>query len=444
MTRKERLNKKLLKLKNKLQALDARCAASTDAAEVRALTEQRSEIQDDIEDINAELAEIEEDEKRSNPPTAQTAIPATAQTINGGIVASFSAQPAPTQARSNENPYESMEYREAFMAYVQRGAAIPEKLISRCNEFRNSLPAEQRAGVAITSVDTGAAIPLTVMREVINTIRKRYGNLYNRVRKTAIPGGVEYPIGALQASFKWISESTVSPRQKTDALGKIQFAYHTAEIRVAQTFLSQLLTVTDFETKLVEVIAIAYLQAMDTAIVNGTGDGQPLGILNDTRVTTSSNIVEMKAADMSNWTAWRKNFFAKLPLGYRDGEFIFALSTVESYLETMADNNNNPIFRQATGLEVNDGDSRDPNGRFFGRRISLVEPDIMPDFDTASDGDVIGIFWQPEEYAVNENFGFTMRRYFDDETNEWVDKALVVVDGKVLNPKGIWLIKKKV
>lgn len=444
MTRKERLNKKLLKLKNKLQALDARCAASTDAAEVRALTEQRSEIQDDIDDINAELAEIEEDEKRNNPPTAQTAIPAAAHPVNTGIVASFSAQPVPTQARSNENPYESMEYREAFMAYVQRGTAIPEALIARCNEFRNSLPAEQRAGVAITSVDTGAAIPLTVMREVINTIRKRYGNLYNRVRKTAIPGGVEYPIGALQASFKWISESTVSPRQKTDALGKIQFAYHTAEIRVAQTFLSQLLTVTDFETKLVEVIAIAYLQAMDTAIVNGTGDGQPLGILNDTRVTTSSNIVEMKAADMSNWTAWRKNFFAKLPLGYRDGEFIFALSTVESYLETMADNNNNPIFRQATGLEVNDGDSRDPNGRFFGRRISLVEPDILPDFDTASDGDVIGIFWQPEEYAVNENFGFTMRRYFDDETNEWVDKALVVVDGKVLNPKGIWLIKKKV
>lgn len=443
MTRKERLNAKLLRLRAKAKSLDERCATSTDAEEVRSITEQRSELQADIDDVTAELAEIEEEEKRSATPTAQTAVPTTAQTVNGGIVASFSSQPAPTQARSNENPYESMEYREAFMAYVQRGVAIPAELVARCNEFRNSLPAEQRSGVAITTTDTGAAIPLTIMREVINTIRKRYGNLYNRVRKTSIPGGVEYPIGALQATFKWISESTVSPRQKTDTLGKIQFAYHTAEIRVAQTFLSNLLTVTDFETKVIEVIAVAYVQSLDTAIVKGTGDGQPLGILNDARVTTSSNIVEMKAADMSNWTAWRKNFFAKLPLGYRDGEFIFALSTVESYLETMADNNNNPIFRQATGLEVNDGDGRDPNGRFFGRRISLVEPDILPDYDTASEGDVIGIFWQPEEYAINENFGFTMRRYFDEETNEWVDKALVVVDGKVLNPKGIWLIKKK-
>lgn len=108
----------------------------------------------------------------------------------------------------------------------------------------------------------------------------------------------------------------------------------------------------------------------------------------------------------------------------------------------MQDSNGNPVFRQATGLEVNDGDAMNPGGRFFGREISLVEPTVLPDFDTASSGDVIGIFWQPEEYAINENFEFTMRRYFDEITNEWVDKALVIADGKVLNPEGIYLITK--
>lgn len=435
MTRKERLNAKLLRLRSKLQALDARCSASTDAAEVRSLTEQRSEIMADMADVEAEIAEIETEERSAAPA------PANAVPVNAGITASFSA--APAQERSSENVYESTEYRNAFMNYIQRGVALPAELVARCNAYRNSLPVEQRSGVAITTADTGAAIPLTVMREVINTVRKRYGNLYNKVTKTSVAGGVEYPVGALQASFKWISESTVSPRQKTSALAKVQFAYHTAEIRIAQSFLSALLTVSDFESKLVEVIAVAYLKAMDSAIVSGTGVGMPLGILNDARVTGANAAIDMRAADMSNWTAWRKNFFAKLPLGYRDGEFIFASSTVDSYLETMADNNNNPVFRQATGLVVNDGDARDPNGSFFGRRISLVEPDILPDYDTASDGDVIGIYWQPEEYAINENFGFTMRRYFDEETNEWVDKALVVVDGKTLNPNGFFLIKKK-
>jgi HK97 family phage major capsid protein len=186
------------------------------------------------------------------------------------------------------------------------------------------------------------------------------------------------------------------------------------------------------------------MQAMDTGIVKGTGKGQMLGILNDPRVMNQEgHIIELTAADINNWTAWRKKFFAKLPLGYRAGEFIFPLGTVDAYLETMADANNNPIFRQATGLEVNDGDLRNPNGRFFGREVSLVEPDIIADFDAAEVGDVIGVFWQPNEYAINTNMAFGMRRYFDEERNEWVNKMLTVVDGKVLNPKGFYIFKKK-
>lgn len=444
MSRKQRLETRLLRLNAKKQQLDERCKASTDAAEVRQLTEQLEDVNADIADVTAEIAEIEAEERAAKAEGEQRATPpAGATKVNGDIkgvtVGSFDN---PQAQRSNENPYGSMEYRQAFKDYIQRGTPIPADVMSSINAYRDSLPAEMRAGVPIATPDTAPAIPLTIMREVINTVRKRYGNLYAKVRKMSIPGGVEFPIGALQATFKWVTESTVSPRQKLAPLGKIMFSYHTAEIRIAQTFLSQLLTIEAFEEKIVEVIAVAYMQAMDDGIVNGTGNGQMLGILNDPRVAATGNVVTMTAAQINNWSAWRKNFFAKLPLGYRDGEFIFSLATVDAYLETMADANNNPIFRQSTGLEVNDGDAMNPNGRFFGRDISLVEPDVLPDFDTANSGDVIGIFYQPQEYAINENFGFTMRRYFDDETNEWVDKALVVVDGKVLNPNGIWLIKK--
>lgn len=422
--RKKILEKRLARLNEKKQSLVARCDASSDVAEVRSLTEELNDVNAEIAETEEELEAINEEERQAQLNAEQrAAVPANATLVNGAVVASFgTAQPESRGA--DEDPTSSMEYRRAFMAYVQRGTAIPTEL---------------RNGDAISTADSGAAIPMTVMNEVINTVRKRYGNLYSKVRKTAVAGGVKYPIGALKATFKWISESTVSPRQKTDKLGEVMFAYNTAEIRIAQTFLSQLLTLPAFEAKLTEIIAIAYLEAMDYGIVNGSGDGSMLGILNDPRVT---NTVTMTAAQLSNWTAWRKNFFSQLPLGYRSGEFIFPVATVDAYLETMADSNNNPIFRQATGLEVNDGDAMNPNGRFFGRDISLVEPDIIADFDSASQGDVIGIYWQPEEYAINENFGFTMRRYFDEETNEWVDKALVVVDGKVLNPTGYYKIIK--
>ena len=412
--RKDILTKKLTRLQGKLDAIVARADASQDVAEVRALTAEASDLKEEIAEIREEIAAIDaEAEQRQLPPAG-------AEHKNAGA-----AKLAEISERSAEtDPTASMEYRKAFMEYVQKGTPI------------------KRNGEVISTADTGAAIPVTIMNDVINTVRKRYGNLYNKVTKLSVQGGVEFPVGALTASFKWINESTVSPRQRVGALDKVVFNYHTAEIRVAQTFLSSILTLSSFEARVAEIIAIAYLQAMDTAIVKGTGNGQPLGIINDARVAATSNVVSMSAADMSSWTQWRKKFFAKLPLGYRAGEFIFPLSTVETYLETMADANNNPVFRQATGLVVNDGDAVNPNGSFFGRGISLVESDILPDFDTASSNDVIGIFWQPEEYAINENFAFTMRRYFDEETNEWIDKALVVVDGKVLNPQGIWLIKK--
>ena len=414
--RKDILEKRLERLSEKYKDLEARALASEDVNEVRTINAQLKDINADIDETREELNAIAEETRAAEPVKVDEKIPQEAEKRE---MESFKIE-----EKREMNPLESMEYRQAFMAYVQKGT-----------------PIEARAGVAASTADTGAAIPLTVMREVINTVRKRYGNLYRKVRKLNVQGGVQFPVGALQATFKWINEKTVSPRQNIGALGKVSFAYHTAEIRIAQTFLSSIVTLEAFEAKISEIIAIAYLQAMDVAIVKGTGDGMPLGIINDARVT---NYVEMKAADMGDWTAWRKNFFAELPLGYRAGEFIFPMSTVETYLETMADANNNPIFRQATGLEVNDGDAQNPNGRFFGREISLVESDILPDFDTANDGDVIGIYWQPDEYAINENFGFTMRRYFDEETNEWVDKALVVVDGKVLNPAGFWLIKKDV
>ena len=431
--RKARLEKRLAKLNAKKQTLTERALASQDAAEVRGINEQLEDINDEIADVTEELEEIQAEEQRAaqQPAQQREQPPAGAQHVNAGVVANFTTPAPATQQRENVDPYATMEYRRAFMEYAQRGTPIPANLV-------------KRDGMPANTDSLGATIPTTVLNEFINEVRKVYGNLYAKVRKLNVPGAVKIPIAQLQATFKWITESTVSPRQDGGQINEfVEFGYNMAEIRVAQTLLSSIVTIDLFEREIVRIMLIAYMQAMDTGIVNGTGNGQMLGILNDPRVTgQTGHTISMTAAQINNWTAWRKQFFAKLPLGYRAGEFIFPLSTVESYLETMADANNNPIFRQATGLEVNDGDARNPNGRFFGREISLVEPDILPDFDTASSGDVIGIFWQPWEYAINTNMQFGMRRYFDEERNEWVNKMLTVVDGKVLNPKGIYLITK--
>ena len=427
--RKKILEKRLNRLNSKRQSLTERAMSSQDVNEVRSINAE-------LEDVNAEIAETQEEldaikaeeakaeeETRSLPPADATRVNGE---ISGAVVGSFGA------TERSEDVFSTMEYRKAFMKYAQTGTPIPAQFT-------------QRDGSPANTDTLGATIPTTVLNEFINLIRVRYGNLYSKVRKLNIKGAVKVPIAELQATFKWITEDTVAPREDGGQIKDfVEFSYNMAEIRVSQSLLSSIVTIDLFEREIVRIMLIAYMQAMDTGIIKGTGNGQMLGILNDPRVTgQAGHIIELSAADINNWTAWRKQFFAKLPLGYRAGEFIFPIATVDAYLETMADSNNNPIFRQATGLELNDGDAVNPNGRFFGREVSLVEPDIITDFDSASSGDVIGIFWQPNEYAINTNMAFGMRRWFDEDRNEWVNKMLTVVDGKVLNPKGFYIFKKK-
>ena len=106
---------------------------------------------------------------------------------------------------------------------------------------------------------------------------------------------------------------------------------------------------------------------------------------------------------------------------------------------TMKDANNRPLFKEATDLNMGN-----TAGSFFGRTTDLVEPDIIKDFATASNGDVVGVMWVPSDYAINTNFEFGMKRYFDEDTNEWINKGLTIVDGKILDTSGCYLIKKKV
>lgn len=429
--RKDILMKRLKRLQDKKAKLAARCNASTDVNEVRSLTEDLDEVNAEIEETQAELDSLDEEPEAPAEETEEerSKVPAGATLVNG----SFKMGATNTQTRENDNVYASLEYRMDFKNYVQRGEISP--LIKQ-----GMAELQARSGAAANTETLGAIIPVTLVNEFINEVKKVYGQLYNKVRKMNVQGGVRFPIGELSATFHWISESTVSPEQDGGDTSDIIFEYNIGEIRVAQSLLSSIVALDLFEREVVSIMIKAYLQAMDIGIVKGTGKGQMLGILNDPRVT---NEIEMTAAEFNNWTAWRKKFFSQLPLGYRAGEFIFPLSTVESYLETMADANNNPIFRQATGLEVNDGDAANPNGRFFGREVSLVEPDVITDFDAAAPGDPVGIYWQPNEYAINTNMEMGMKRYFDERTNKWVNKLLTVVDGKVLNPKGFWIIKKK-
>lgn len=433
MGRKKILEKRLARLQKKKNDLTARALASQDAAEVRSINEQ-------LEDVNAEIAETQEeidampDDTPAGDPTPdlndedeqRQQIPPNAELRGGNPLATYRLGTGVGEQREAMG-YASMEYRTAFKDYVQRGTPIPADVIAR---------AGGDTGTTVTT-DIGAIIPETIMNEFIKEVSKVYGQIYSKVRKLNVKGGVKFPISKLKANFKWITETTVSGKQKAgDIKDFVTFEYNIGEIRVAETLLAQVVSLPLFESEITRIMVEAYVEMMDKVIISGTGEGQPLGITKDPRVT---NVIEMTDAEFSDWTAWRKKLFTKVPLSKRgQGEFLFPASTVESYLLTMKDDNNRPLFREATDLSVGN-----TAGSFFGRGVTLVEPDVIPDFDTATKNDIVGIFWVPNDYAINTNLQFGMKRWFDDDNNEWINKGLTIVDGKILDTSGCYLIKKK-
>lgn len=433
---------KLIETKEKRVAeLKKQIKAAETADEVRSLGETLDAVLQELADAKEQLEKVEKDEGdgdgdngdgngNGDGGTQRQQIPQNAQLRNGNLLAAYSQNP-PNQQRTDDIGFGSMEYRQAFMSYVQRGTPIPADVMKRAGGDE---------GVTLTS-EIGAIIPTTIMNEFIKDVSKVRGNIFSKVRKLNVKGGVKFPISKLKANFNWINESEVSKEQKAGEIKDfVVFEYNIGEVRIAESLLAQVVSLDIFESEITKIMIEAYLEAMDKGIISGTGSGQLLGITKDTRVTgNEDHIIEMTAADFADWTAWRKKLFAKIPLSKRgQGEFLFPSSTVESYLMTMKDNNNRPLFKEATDLNMGN-----TVGSFFGRTTDLVEPDVIPDFDTAGDGDIVGIYWVPNDYAINTNMEFGVKRYFDDKTNEWINKGLTIVDGKILDVSGCYLIKKK-
>lgn len=418
---------------------------SEDVNEVRALGDTLQTVLDELNDAKTQLASLDDDGNDDDGNGEGRSAGAGdlgargAQNLGGAAfnpVAAF-GQNGGQQRSANADPLSTMEYRNAFKAFVQNGT--PSDLLKRAD-------AEQ------VSTDLGILLPNTIVNEIIKEVEKVYGQLYSRVKKTNVKGGVQYPIGAFTASMYWDGtagtdkEHGVSEKQKAGGVDKyVQFTYHIGEIRIAQSLLQTVVTVDAFEREIVNALVQAYVQAMDTAILEGDGVKQPEGILTEAakggagRIPTA-NIISFTAEEMEDWKTWQKKLFAKVPLSMRAlrPEFVMTAETWESNIMTLEDTNGRPVYRETYNPETGD-----EKCTFKGRTVNLVEEGGIKSFDTAAAGEYFAMMWVPEKaYLINSNMQFSYKKYFDEATNQYVTKALVICDGKVLDGKYIYLLKK--
>lgn len=310
------------------------------------------------------------------------------------------------------------EYRRAFMEYVTRGAK------SDILEFR--------ADQTTLPSDIGAVIPTTILDRIVEKMEE-YGRIWNRVTKTSLQGGVQIPVSTAKPTATWVAAGTMSDKQKMAVADSIVFSYHKLQCRVTVELVAGTVALPVFERTISNNIAEAIVKALAKAILTGSGNGEPLGIVNQEGLKD----IEVEETEFSSYQGW-VNILAQVPRSYRAGSVIIMNDADWNFrIVGMVDQDGQPIARVTYGL---DGAIQE---RLLGREVIAIEDYILA-FADAIAGDVVAILCRLEDYMVNSNMAITYRRYFDENTDEWISKATMIADGKLADPHGVVLVKKKV
>lgn len=386
--------------KEQLLARKAEIAALL-ADETRSI-DNLDELETELRDINEKVTQIETRERLAKEAGAINNGSTNAQTVT-----TFNGNTNP-ENRSEEQL--ETEYRNAFMNYVLRGEAIPSELRE----------------VAKTT-DVGPLIPQTVLNRIIEKLTAS-GMILPLVTRTSVKGGVTVPVSSIKPVATWVAEGAGSDKQKKTVTGGVTFAYHKLRCAVAVTLEADVIALPLFEQTLVNNIVEAMTIALEQAIISGNGVGKPKGITTETPVTGQS--LDIAKLDYSALI----DAESALPLSYEQGAvYLMTKPTFLAY-QGMVDENGQPIARVTQGI----GGS--PERTLLGRRVVLCE--YLPNFATATEGDIFAILFNFKDYVLNTNYQMSVKKYEDNETDDLVTKAILVADGKVIDKSSLVVLKK--
>lgn len=330
---------------------------------------------------------------------------------------------------TDEDIFGSMEYRQAFKDFIVNGKPIPQ-------EYK-----EARASELTTVADIGAVIPTTIMNKVIEDLTVE-GKILNRITQTGFQGGVAIPISEVNPTATWLaSENVVSDEQKAKMDANVTFSYHVLEAKIAIGLLSATVSLSMFENTVVKQLKKAMIRTLETAIVAGTGSGQPLGLTKHT--LSSSNVIEIDENTIDTVKQWAEVESLVTEAVEDSGIYIMNKSTWEKYLNGMVDSTGQKI-----GLgKINEKGQKILNGR------EVLTTDKLPGFDSATVGDIFGALVDLSQYMLNSNLAMYYKKYYDEDKNKWIHKALMIADGKMaigndssgklVGAQGLIYLKKK-
>jgi HK97 family phage major capsid protein/HK97 family phage prohead protease len=325
-----------------------------------------------------------------------------------GAVFNTGNNPAPA------NTIETPEYRSAFFKSL-----LGQELNEAETRAYNAAKVEKRADAFNTLTSSAAVVPSQTLNEVVTTARPQ-GGLWNEVRHFNVPANLAIPVGTPSDPAAWHDEGLLVERREAVTHNVVFSAFELIKV-LSMSAAAKRMSIAAFESYITQELSRSVTDAINTAIVNGSGVGQPQGLLSG----ISWNMANSFTTAANNVVDGILQVIALLPAGYANGaKFAMSNATLFSRIYPAKDANGALIIVQ----DAQAGNVR----RLFG--FEIVIDDNIP-ADTV-------LFGNFQYYGVNIPEGIAVEASRESGfANGLIDyRALTIADGKPIIPEAFVML----
>jgi HK97 family phage major capsid protein len=360
--------------------------------EIRKILE--SDVEADLDALEKELRQLEQ-EKQGIERRQQIA----ADIQAGEIVASPVIKP-----QTEQRTFEGMEREELLSTPEYRSAYLKRLQGKRLSEI------EERA-LTTAAGSAGAAVPTQTLNMIIDKLRQT-SVLFPRINVSYVPGNLSLVVANAKNAASWKAEGS-NGTPADDTVTNVSLTGYELIKLVEISAAAQAMTISAFESYIASEIGRQMAIAVENAVLNGTGSGQPTGIL--TGVTWDAN-------NSTTWAAGTEidydtliDGLALLPTMYHNNAvFVMNRKMLFSGIRKIKTTDGQPIFAY--------------NPQDAARNSILGYPVIVDDYmpeDTILLGDLSYYYWnfaQAPQIETSREAAFA--------SGKITYRGLAVADGK--------------
>ncbi|WP_238899363.1 phage major capsid protein [Clostridium sp. YIM B02500] len=238
---------------------------------------------EELDTIQEELRSLDDEQKSIEKRMS------IAKGINNGTIDANHIDTPEERERDKQKDFRNLTQDEIIASPEYRSAFLKNLQGKDLNET-------ERRALTTASNSAGAAVPTTTLNLIIQKLQQTSA-LFNQINVTYIPGNLSLAVANAKNAASWKTEGSDGTPQD-DTVIKVNLAGFELIKLVEISAASDAMTIDAFETYISGEIGRQLSIAIENAIINGAGNGEPTGILkgitwdatNSTTWASSANV----------------------------------------------------------------------------------------------------------------------------------------------------------